>query len=395
MRYIGRYPVDEYWRRVQVRKQPEEGQVLVCYTDYGGSDMVDIGDLRHFPKDLALASLPPQARECLLSGVQGIDGAWSDEAVKYFKEMVSGKKLLAEMTMVGSMESTDSDYKCSTVRLFDIGMSVARKLIEAGYGIDSTFAKYLQKAEIKDELPSSGENDLDLSKEQMSARTEVQGTTEPSADDASILPLSLPFEVQTPVYLYHGDSPSNFYIQPADTYQLDRLNQLMQKAYTDEEDNHEFHTELKPGMFCAAFSPEDRSWYRAKIVNIIDENVIVNYIDFGNNETIPSGIKPLQKQFLDIPAQAMHCALFNICPITREEGWSKDCIETFMAETGMQRELLVEVQASMGTPGQQGDVNIRDVHLYADGTSVSDILVDAGYAIYSTSAERETFPKFR
>ena len=377
--------------------------MLVCYIDYGNSEEIDLSDLRQLPVGLATVTLPPQAKECLLSDVRGVEGAWSGEAVTYFEEIVLEKALLAEVVRVENMNANESVDKCIAVRLLDMGMSVAQKLREGGFATEDTVTKCLQETETKVEEGSREDFEdlepLDDHKELNSASLEdpeiseeVDPKKEPCTEDAIILPMSLPVKVQTPVYLSHCESPSNFFIQLADTYELDQLNERMQQAYTDDKVIHKFETRPKSGMMCAVFSPEDHSWYRAKVLHVGDDGILVSYIDFGNNETIKDDVKPLQKQFLDIPAQAVQCTLSDICPLTSEDNWSQDCIETFMAETGMQRELLAEIQADLWTPGPQGDVIGQRVKLFADGTLIADTLVDAGLATYSTECE---MPKFR
>ena len=384
-----------------MKTQPGD-KVRVCYIDYGNSEEVDVSDLRHLPEDLALAKLPPQAKECFLSGVQCVDVIWSDEVVAYFEEIVSEKKLLAEVVKI------ESDNSCMAVLLRDMGVSIAQKLKEGGFVIEDTMTKYLRK--VKDDQDSSEDDsnlksvsvddkeqklcaDGDAQYEEIPQFEEFNARKEPCTVDSAILPITLPVKVEIPVYLSHCDSPSNFFIQLADTYQLDQLNESIQRAYTEEEDLHKFKTRVNSGMVCAVFSQEDNSWYRAKVLSIAGDNILVNNIDFGNNETVTANeVKPLQKQFLGTPAQAVQCTLSDISPLTSEDNWSQECIETFMAETGMQRELLAEIQSEFWTSGPQGDVIMQSVKLFAGETSIADVLVDAGLATYSTECE---VPKFR
>ena len=390
-----RYSDDDTWQRVEVMKQPAADQVQVLYIDYGNLDVVSIDDLCHLSDDLCLARLSPQAVNCRLSDVRAVDEVWSDEAVTYFEELVLGKTLLAEIIKIKTTDgSSAGDDKNFAVRLLDMGISIATKLKEAGHAVDEPINKCLEKDDTDDEQEGTVGYAPKLADEGEKKETrEEDPSKQRCAEDSMILPMTLPVNEQTPVYISHAESPSNFFVQLTNTYQLENLNDLMQKTYTDLEDSFKYSTDLNCGMLCAAYSPEDHSWYRAKVLNIgNDGKVFVNYIDYGHSETLED-VKPLLKMFADIPAQAVQCTLPDICHLDHEEGWSQDCIEMFIAETGMHRELIAEVQTCSWTPGPQGDGIVQTVKLFVDGTSVGDLLVDSGFA--SCSTECEAFPNIR
>ena len=379
---------------MKVTRQPAGDQVHVLYIDYGNLDVVSVDDLCHLSDDLRLARLSPQAVNCRLSDVRAAGEVWSDDAVAYFEEIVLGKTMLAEIVKmkITDENSTDDDKNIS-IRLLDMGILIATKLKEAGYAVDDPINKCLEKDDTNDEQEGAVGHAPKIA-EEGEREAKEDPSKESCEEDSVILPMLLPVNEQTPVYISYAESPSNFFIQLADTHQLDILNDLMQKTYTDSEESYKFYTDLKCGMLCAAYSPEDHSWYRAKVLNLEDDGkVFVNYIDFGHSETLEDDVKPLLRMFLDIPAQAVRCTLSSICHLVHEEGFSQDCIEMFIAETGMQRELVAEVQTCRWTPGPQGDIIVQTVKLFVDGSSVGDLLVDSGFASYST--ECEAFPNIR
>ena len=384
-------------QRVKVTKQAGEDQVQVLYIDYGNLDVVSIDDLCHLSDDLRLDRLSPQAVNCRLSDVGAVGEVWSDEAVTNFEEIVLGKTLLAEIVKMKITDgnSTGEDDKSISIRLLDMGISIASKLKEAGHAVDDPINKCLEKGDTDDEQDgAAGYAPKSVEEDEKKEDKEEDSSMEPCAEDSVILPMLLPVDEPTPVYISYAESPSNFFIQLADTYQLDNLNDLMRKTYTDLGNDYKLYTDLNRGMLCAAFSPEDHSWYRARVLNISDnDTVFVNYIDFGHCETLGEDVKPLLRMFLDIPAQAVQCTLSDIRHLTLEEGWSQDCIEMFIAETGMQRKLVAEMQTCCGTPGPQGDGIVQTVKLFFDGASVGDLLVDSGFASYSS--ECEAFPNIR
>lgn len=62
------------------------------------------------------------------------------------------------------------------------------------------------------------------------------------------------------------------------------------------------------------FLPEDKQWYRAKILAYSsEERVCVGYLDFGNSEEVDLGnLQPISTSLLALPMQAMPCGLAGI-----------------------------------------------------------------------------------
>lgn len=62
------------------------------------------------------------------------------------------------------------------------------------------------------------------------------------------------------------------------------------------------------------FSPEDKQWYRAKILGYSsEERVCVGYLDFGNSEEVRLGhLRPIASSLLGLPMQAIPCGLAGI-----------------------------------------------------------------------------------
>ncbi len=203
---------------------------------------------------------------------------------------------------------------------------------------------------------------------------------EPCDPDTDVAPLVLPKTEATLVYVSHVESPSNFFVQLADTFHLELLSENLQQAYAAEQTSDEstFSSHVKPGMLCAAFSSDDQSWYRARVLSTAQDRAQIQLIDFGGSECVKlKGLRPLQKRFAKIPVQTVQCSLFNVGPIDESGGWSEECCETFKAETGMQRRLLAEVCSD--------DVKCErvDINLYVDTTSIADVLVEAEHAVHT------------
>lgn len=57
--------------------------------------------------------------------------------------------------------------------------------------------------------------------------------------------------------------------------------------------------------------PEDKQWYRAKVLAYSSEEcVCVGYLDFGNSEKVDLGhLRPINPSLLSLAMQAMPCGL--------------------------------------------------------------------------------------
>ncbi|XP_061943074.1 maternal protein tudor isoform X1 [Apis cerana] len=84
-------------------------------------------------------------------------------------------------------------------------------------------------------------------------------------------------------------------------------------------------SDILNGTYCIAQYSEDLKWYRAVIKSTIKNNAIVQFIDYGNTETVKfDKIKSIQKEFLKLPIQAVHCKLFGV-----KDNLDKDKIKNF------------------------------------------------------------------
>ncbi|XP_050584863.1 maternal protein tudor isoform X2 [Bombus affinis] len=67
------------------------------------------------------------------------------------------------------------------------------------------------------------------------------------------------------------------------------------------------------GAYCVAQYSKDLKWYRAVIISTTDYSATVQFIDYGNIETVQcSKIKCIEKEFSKLPIQAIHCKLFGV-----------------------------------------------------------------------------------
>ncbi|XP_074643884.1 protein tudor-like [Tubulanus polymorphus] len=115
---------DGNWYRAIVKSFNDE-KIEVFFVDYGNTAKVD----HVYQLKPSYLQTPAQAIECFHLCLKSQKGAWTDEAVSCFSELVADKVLVCEFAYKG----TDSDMYM--VHLLDMGIPVAKSLAEAGMAL--------------------------------------------------------------------------------------------------------------------------------------------------------------------------------------------------------------------------------------------------------------------
>ena len=165
----------------------------------------------------------------------------------------------------------------------------------------------------------------------------------------------------------HVVSPSEFYIHimPEEdcdgSSQLDDLREQLNEYYNNAEllGSVIFPSDLsllKDSCWSAMF-PTDNSWYRVRIIEILEEDgeeedgeedeekgnilhALVQYIDYGNIEVVTlDELRPLSTDIAKSPALAVKCHLAYIKPDGNK--WSEEALSYFEQLSGFEQETLV------------------------------------------------------
>ncbi|XP_062602019.1 RING finger protein 17-like, partial [Saccostrea cucullata] len=125
--------------------------------------------------------------------------------------------------------------------------------------------------------------------------------------------------------------PSCFYAYVVDS-SLDRIMDNMEEEYRDSEPQW---INWDEGTFCAVRRPEDGKWYRARIEQVMNKNVMeVFLVDFGFTETIQtSELRSLRKDFSQDAAFSFLCHLAEVVPAGDQSTWSRTACEFMLEET--------------------------------------------------------------
>ncbi|POI19876.1 hypothetical protein CIB84_016379, partial [Bambusicola thoracicus] len=172
-------------------------------------------------------------------------------------------------------------------------------------------------------------------------------------------------------------NPSNFWIQPC-AYQneFQALTENIADVYNQCGAEERVLKNPEPGLLCCARYSRDGHYYRGIVTEVLDVNVTVYFLDFGNTDVVPSyDVKTLLPEFSDLPALAMCCELACTFPV--DEVWVKE-ENDFFKKVVSNRVLMFQV---IGKHGNKHTVNaLYDIASLK--CSVGALMVRAGYAEY-------------
>ena len=125
------------------------------------------------------------------------------------------------------------------------------------------------------------------------------------------------------------EDPSNFHCQPTDYQQeyKSMQDQIQDYIATDERQHSPLNVSKQQPVL-AQFSQDER-WYRATVMSVEAETISVFYVDFGNQETLPSSkLYPIPDQFLSLPRLNLSCSLYGVQAYPGDK-WNKESIDCF------------------------------------------------------------------
>ncbi|XP_064604917.1 uncharacterized protein LOC135470098 [Liolophura sinensis] len=370
---------DEVWYRGEVREINSALNLIdVFFVDYGCTESVDKVNVRPIPPEFM--ALPAQAVGCGLSEIRFQGTLWTMKAKNHFNDLVLDKSLIANIVQVGE------DGDC-IVQLLDMGICVARKMIEEGLGVSTDTRvptpPHLKKVftdspfsgqPLKEEAESASNSDGDV----FATPTSVKG----GGGVEDIPKIRLIVGEERKVSVSHADSPGRFWCQLTSPLpQLEDLMARLQSNYSQTQTSTPIipQSMWKTGQLCVAICNEDQQYYRAKIVSLSEDSAEVFYLDYGNVESVPlSAIQPICEDLLNLPAQAVRCSLAKVRP--ESISWEDNSCSRF-EEMIYQKELVAKV---VGFVDDTALVNLRD-----DTFSINDSLIQGGYAVPGTGAGQD------
>ena len=123
-------------------------------------------------------------------------------------------------------------------------------------------------------------------------------------------------------------------------------------------------TNAQVGAACVAKYLADDGWYRGKIVEVDGSEIVVLFVDYGNQQRSPLHLaKIIDEEFVALPAQSYHCSLKGV-PESR--AWTIE-EKTRFADVAMGKTLSA---TTFSLNGKGGKLPVRLRSQSADGSPV-------------------------
>ena len=243
---ITQYSSDSKWYRGVIVNQIDPQTYQVLYIDYGNSQAVSNKNM-YSPKPDYLA-IPPCAFQCSMVVERPIEG-WNEIIVKEFSNKVINVPIITQIIEV----TADTKYK---VKLLD------------EFGIEEIALPEIKPIPVTQDIEKYD-------------------------------PIPIP-ENPTNIYISSINSVHLFYVQQSNCEDnlaalMEKINQVCTSGSCNTPNN------WFVGMICfAKFS--DGVWYRSQIEQVTDDQVMVNYIDYGNSQFVSkTDVLSINKELVQMP----------------------------------------------------------------------------------------------
>ncbi|XP_067274080.1 tudor domain-containing protein 15 isoform X2 [Pseudorasbora parva] len=305
---------DGKWHRGFVQCLPLNSQVQVVFVDSGYSESVKVENIHQLPSEFI--STPIMAFPCSLSCLVEPDETIENQQLGALKTGLLGKAL----------EVAIDDF-CKDQNFYLVTLITAEKHSE-----EQAEVKLLgsQGFDCKSNFPQNI-----LSK--MYA-TEPKATQTCDSVSGQVMPDGSLFEG----YVVHVQSPKDFWMRTKEQNpNFENMTKDMADYFSKLQLKEEVFEDPMPGALCCAMYEKDMHYYRAIVVDTLENGAEVFFIDFGNTEKVPSIlIKKLPPKFAILPEFALKCALAHVAPF--EDIWTTTA-SNFFRQVTSDKTLVVHV----------------------------------------------------
>ncbi|XP_065488636.1 tudor domain-containing protein 6 [Caloenas nicobarica] len=370
--------VDGQWYRallLELTAGEQDQQVaLVIFVDYGRKETVTRANLRHLPVECF--RMPVVTYPCALQGVSDGGCGWSPSQINELKALVLGKGVSAHIKAFNSFEHlySVSLYGENGINLNHLFGVQACCLVRSCTQVGQTEAW----EQLEAEEPTA---------EGLKLPPGAPPVALAHRDVASVPGMRLKLGAFHNVQVSHLQDPSEFWLQLHEHRQLFRqLRQSMWNFYSHASKLDGAGWDLQPGSLCCARGKEG-GFDRAVITKVLDNGVEIHLVDRGSMETVDQcAVKELLPQFRELPALALKCCLAGVSP--PRGSWSESSVSAF-------REIVLNKGLKVRFLSVQCDKHMVEIFGKSQlgEKSVSELMVQGGYAEYQRCEIPETPPK--
>ncbi|XP_048453434.1 tudor domain-containing protein 15-like [Rhincodon typus] len=350
---------DGRWYRGVVKQLLTSGQVEVWFMDYGRTEIV----FPNYIKKLmpAFFMMPLISFPCALTGLSNQTKQWISLQTDILKESLFEETLTI---CIDSYSSKDHLYYVTLYKIKDISIHQVN-------GIMSEINPEIECSPKKKETRDSNGQIRKL------RETKWKGTGKETCKPIQHSVRSNEMKINSSYvgFVEYVINPSDFWIRTSeynDEFECLMIN--IQNHYSKIGINEGRIQKPVPGLFCCARYSKDLHFYRAVIKEVLDDQLRVFFVDFGNAEVVDFGaVKLLPPEYTNLPTLALNCSIAHVFPI--EEVWTKDATN-FFKKAVFNKKLFIDVVSRQGS---RYVVEIKDMEC-REQSSISTMMLEAGYA---------------
>ncbi|XP_041123566.1 tudor domain-containing protein 1 isoform X2 [Polyodon spathula] len=369
-----KYSQDQNWYRGLVQTVDSSlKKVNILYIDFGNEEDVTLDRLQPLSKDID--PLWPSAVQCRVAQLVPVKGTWSEDCCNSTRQM-----LLGQACQISIVETLHGEASFAVhVTLPKIGKQLDRYLIEQGYAAKEEDAK---KSQAECDINTILNTALENYKSNVRERNENNQSPVPE-------PITLCIDETFVSVVTHVTSPDDFILQQL---QNASLIQELQARLREHCLQTSASVDFRParGTTCCSQFTEDNQWYRATVLSYTSKDrVCVGYIDFGNCEELSvDRIRPVSEKFLQLPMQAIPCALAGVKPMLGV--WTPEAV-LIMKKLVSSKFLQAKV---VGRKERKALVELCDEHSDPQA-GIAELLIATGYASAADEEEEEESKKHK
>lgn len=148
-------------------------------------------------------------------------------------------------------------------------------------------------------------------------------------DSQTFTTVTLNTQETVDVYVVYVASPDDFWCQVMKNCpNLEKLMEELNAFYNGLPEGDMVLDKTEIGVPCAAKFSEDNMWYRAEVLSRSQHEAEVQFVDYGNTETVAvDKLRKLKPEFLNLKTQGIKCSLDDVIAI--DKTWDKKAVEDF------------------------------------------------------------------
>ncbi|XP_048239556.1 RING finger protein 17-like isoform X2 [Haliotis rufescens] len=371
-----RYSKDNLWYRAKVCQMLDTDEIKVYLVDFGLVDTLTSADLRVL--DVKMRAPNCCAIQCHLADIVSAGCAdplqWSATACEFMAEMVKNKTLYIKKE--GDMENER--------RSLPIDLLVEEIVAETALEPCRTSVNSLIK--------SMKEKGLAIP----CRRKKQESGDSLTSSEASEVKADEPYVECEVLHYSRHPVPETSHLTVIPTY-VD-FNGIMYCQCLDDEtdlmtmtdDIQTMYVESSPqrvrwqiGQACVSYFKTDDLWFRARVVELNDDKINVQYCDYGNSELQSVDLVRLpEARFVEKPQLCLECVLHGVIPVSEDGTWPMTVLD-YIHSMIVNHQCQIEIMKA--EEGSSVEVRLK----LPDGSDLGKTLIQIGAATPPDDLARE------